>query len=370
MGWWQHPRATRQQLHGRLLQTGVEMSATGFELRFDERGVAFLREMVERVVQEVFEAQVLSPVMGRFAGVYISDSSRLEQLDGGVKVAARLELQRGSLALSLEALTTHDNATAVMRLTLPKGALHLGDLGFFDLTRFAQWSKDGVEWVTRYKAKTLLFDTDGNPLDLPTLLANAPQGLHLPVQVGKQRLPATLVAQPVAPHIAQQRRTHIARHARRKQRPLSTTRRQLAGWTLYLTSVADLSFCAIHTLYRARWQIERLFKRWKSLANLTTSTTADPLRRTCEGYAKLIAVLIAHWLTQALAWSATRLSLDTVFSTFQSLVPLLYLLWFTLPRLAWLFPLCFFLLLPALTLNQRRTHPNTFDLLALFFPRP
>jgi hypothetical protein len=57
-----------------------------------------------------------------------------------------------------------------------------------------------------------------------------------------------------------------------------------------------VTFAQAYLLARTRWQIELLFKLWKSHGNVLGARSADPLRQQCEGYAKLLGVLVAHWL--------------------------------------------------------------------------
>lgn len=362
-GWLQHGQATRQQLYESLCLTGARLTAQAFEQRFSQPAVTFLRAMVDEALRERFEAQTLCPLLSRFEGVYLTDSTRLEGL--GLKVAARLELQGGQLALSLEELDTHDNSTQVCDDLLPRGALHLGDLGFFDLARFTQWAEQSVEWVTRYKSGTGLRNRQGQRLDLETLLAHR-RTIRCEVLVGARQVPMVLYARRVSASVVQKRLKRLHRQASHKQRPLSPRQIFMTGWTIYLTSLTDLTFQHIHILYRARWQIECLFKRWKSLGQLAHSTTTDPVRRTCEGLAKLLAVLIAHWVSQAVGWANPHLSRHHLFSLAQTSAPLLCL---ALARLPGLWPLLqsFWLLLtPALTLSARKTHPNAAQLWDLF----
>lgn len=366
-GFLAHPKATRQQLHQALGQTGVQMSAQGFEQRFNERAVQFLRQMAEQALGLVFEGESLTPVLGRFHGVYITDCTRIESPIYPVKIAARLELQRGGLQLSLEALTTHDNATAVMTQPLPRGALHLGDLGFFDLERFAEWCESGIEWVSRYKTGTCLYTLDHQPLELEKLLPQVATTYTLDVLAGRsQRLPVRLVAQRVSDSTYRQRVRRLRQTAQRKQQPLSSRQQILARWTLYLTSMCDLNFDQVHILVRARWQIERLFKRWKSLGKLATPLSCDPNRRACEMWAKLLAVLVAHWLTQLRAWSDPRLSYDKFFAAIQYATVLIYFVCFQAPELLSLLDRLLDFLQHSATLSSRHTHPNAIQLWQAF----
>lgn len=367
VGWLHHPQATRQQLHESLRLTGADVCASGFEQRFTPQAVGFLQAMVQEVIPQVFDAVGPVSILERFQGVYLTDSTRLEGTLVPMKVAARLELQRGALHLSLEDLKTHDNVTQVCEHSLPRGALHIGDLGFFDLSRFAQWSQSGVEWVSRYKVGTRLSDPSGKPLDLLSLLAGQSKTLSLDVLVGRhQQVSARLVAQRVSETLYQQRLQRLRQRASRKQHTLSARQIVLAAWTIYLTSVADLSFEQVHTLYRARWQIECLFKRWKSLAHLAHSPTTDRCRQACERLAKLLAVLVAQWVSQVYTYHKPHLSRYHVFQAVQQYAPLLYVTLFRWPLLLPLLSDILPSLFAASTCSRRKSHPNAVQLWECF----
>jgi len=368
-GFLAHPRATRQQLHQALGQTGLRVSAQGFEQRFNERAVAFLQRMVEEALGLVFESENLIPVLERFQGVYVTDCTRIEPTIYPVKIAARLELQSGGLQLSLETLATHDNATKVMTQPLPRGALHLGDLGFFDLERFAEWAEAGVDGVSRYKIGTYLYTLDQQPLDLEKVLSQVATTSALNVLVGQvHKLPMRLVAQRVNDKIYNQRLRRLRQTAQRKQQALSSRQQIFARWSLYLTSMRDLDFDQVHILVRARWQIERLFKRWKSLGQLATASTHNPHRRACEMWAKLLAVLVTHWLTQLHAWADPHLSYDKFFAAIQSVAVVIYLVCFHAPDLLPLLDRLLDHLQFSTTLSSRHTHPNAIQLWQAFDP--
>jgi hypothetical protein len=52
----------------------------------------------------------------------------------------------------------------------------------------------------------------------------------------------------------------------------------------------------VWVLYRVRWQIELLFKLWKSDGQIDESRSDQPYRILTEVYAKLLAMVIQHWL--------------------------------------------------------------------------
>ncbi len=146
-------------------------------------------------------------------------------------------------------------------------------------------------------------------MDLLACLKQHPTDtLCLSVQVGKRdRVAAYLVAQRVSEAVLSNRQAQF-KELRRRQHPVSANKVALAEWTIYLTSVPDLTFEQAHTLARSRWKIELVFKLCKSHAHLTCSRSADPCRQQCEFYAKLLAVLVSHWILLVTGWQHLTLS--------------------------------------------------------------
>jgi hypothetical protein len=65
----------------------------------------------------------------------------------------------------------------------------------------------------------------------------------------------------------------------------------------------------VRVLMRVRWQEELLWKLWKQYAKLDTWRSEKAERIETEIYAKLIAVLIEHWLTIVGCWHNPKRSL-------------------------------------------------------------
>jgi hypothetical protein len=67
------------------------------------------------------------------------------------------------------------------------GALHIADLGYFNLDRLAQESRRGVYWIIRLKAGTAVYTPTGERLDLLRWLrAQTEDQLDVTVMVGAQ----------------------------------------------------------------------------------------------------------------------------------------------------------------------------------------
>jgi hypothetical protein len=83
-----------------------------------------------------------------------------------------------------------------------------------------------------------------------------------------------------------------------------------------------LTPAAAAVLRRVRWQIELLFKLWKSHGHLDRAHSAKRHRILPAVYAKLLALLIRHWMLIATCWSFPDRSLTKAVHTLRQFVQL------------------------------------------------
>jgi Transposase DDE domain len=176
--------------------------------------------------------------------------------------------------------------------------VRLADLGYFSLRVLAEQPQ--VYFLVRPQTNVIVYDAAGDAFHLDEFLRQCQcDEMDQAVFVGSsQHLPCRLLARRVPPEVAQQRRRRLKERARKKGATLSPTTLALADWTLFLTNVPSqlLSLSEAFAVARCRWQIELVFKLWKSLGRLDDWCTTNPWRILCEVYAKLLIMLLQHWL--------------------------------------------------------------------------
>ena len=108
--------------------------------------------------------------------------------------------------------------------------------------------------------------------------------------------PLRLVAVGLPVEQANQARARVRRTARRKGRTPHTLSLLLAGYVLVLTDLPADSWDAatVLALYRARWQVELVFKRLKGLWQLATPRVRAAARVQAVLLGVLLAVLLAE----------------------------------------------------------------------------
>jgi len=323
-GFMDNPQATIEDLSQTAAVVGVEISPQGLDQRFTGEAVELLKQVLTRVVSQVIEATPAAvQVLQRFNGVYLRDSTVIslpvELADeypgvGGsygqtaaLKLQVRLNFSTGQLeGPVLHSGRTHDQHTPFQDVDLPAGALSLADLGFFNLGQFKQADEQGIYYLSRLKFGTKVYTPEGECLDLvPWLNAQSQARVDLPVRVGQQEhLACRLLAIRVPQEVADQRRRQLHEYARKKQVPLSAERLAWADWTLLITNapVELVTLPDALILLRVRWQIELLFKLWKSHAHLDEWRSLKSPRILCELFAKLIGVIILQWFLLTGLW--------------------------------------------------------------------
>jgi hypothetical protein len=197
------------------------------------------------------------------------------------------------------------------------------------------------------------------------LLGPAPT-YEFPVLLGcTHQLPVRLLAVRVPPDVANRRRRQLRARARDHGRTPSAEILAWADWTLLVTNApADrLSLHEALVLLRARWQIELLFKLWKQQGKIDESRSTKPWRVLCEVWAKLLAVLIQHWLALTGCWQCPDRSLvkagQVVRTQAMHVLAALGILRCLCDAIADLIRS----LPAACRINPRRKHPNTYQLL-------
>ncbi len=332
-GWLANPDSTKDELAQTTAAIGISITPQAIEQRFGKPAAAMLKQTLDASVEQVLAAEPQAiPLLSRFNGVYIQDSSWImlpdelcdvwlgcgTNADKGGKASLKLQLRWELLTGAFEHLSltdgkTHDCKAQKGFNTLAAGSLRLADLGYFSLDELKQMTDDKVFWLTRLKANCQLFDTDDTLLSLPKwLLAYNEQEVDCPILVGKHaKLPARFLAKRVSAQVANERRRQLKKQAKRKGRIPSQNHLVLADWDIYITNIPpeELTVKEAFVIAKVRWQIELIFKLFKSLGQIDESRSEKPIRILCEVYAKLIAQIIQHWILLVGGWRYPQYSL-------------------------------------------------------------
>jgi hypothetical protein len=380
--WLSKPESTMSDLSQTAGVVGQPISKQGLAQRFGKQSAQFMQALLETALGELVEAAPCGMgLVRRFEYVHVIDSTIVSLPDelaelwtgcGGdgskaaLKISVDWELRRGAIRGELSAGRQHDQRAQLAQPHDAAGSLRLTDVGYFNLHCLEQLSAHNSYWLIRLKSRTTLYSPDGQCLDWVKLLQETDQAsLTLAVEVGARRLPARLCASRLSAQATERRQTLLRQTAHKKQQPVSDQAWFLTAWAICITNVplALLSFAEVMVLLRLRWQIELLFKLWKSHGLLDEARSTDPYHILTEVYAKLLALLLQHWLILLALWDLPNRSLSLAAQLIHKFA---YALAIALPHFSYL---CFVLsalqqALPCCTMSSLRSVPHTYQRLA------
>jgi hypothetical protein len=328
LGFLAKPDSTLHELCQTGLRGDLEISPQGLDQRFKQETAYFMQALLEKATNLLIQGDaVLIPVLQRFSQVTVTDSSTITlppslkeiwvgcgigqaakegrvEANAGLKVHLKIDLCRGGVvALELGNAREHDGKAAIVQAVRPVGSLSLSDLAYFNLPELKS-AENYVLW--RFKAGTKLYDEGGRCWEMSEWLNNqATNKVDCWVELGKkERVRGRVLAARVPQKVADERRRKMKKEAKREGKKVSAERLALASWQVYVTNVPErlLSLLEGLSLGRARWQIELVFKCWKSQGKIDEWRSGKPWAILCEIYAKLLACLIKHWVVISSNW--------------------------------------------------------------------
>lgn len=332
------PHPSLEELSQTAATLGVAVSPQALDQRFTQAAATCLERVLSHAITQVIAAApVAIPILNRFTAVYLHDSSTIVLPDvladvwrgcgGGaahntassLKIQVRMELRTGQLEGPQLQHGRDSDHEAALPTVLPAGSLRLADLGYWSVEEMATMEQQGVFWLSYLQAATAVYDQRGQRRSVLELLEE--QGtseVDVPIFLGaRQRLGARLLAVRVPQEVADQRRRRLRAEAQRKGKAVSAVRLALAGWTVLVTNVAEanLNVREAVVLARTRWQIELLFKLWKSHGQVDEVHSSKRWRVLCEVYGKLLAMVVQHWLFLVSCWEYPDRSLPKAAQT-------------------------------------------------------
>lgn len=276
----------------------ADISDRAWSKRLQKSGAWLLWLFGELTVIETGAAELWGPTPGR---VLLIDASTLKQVGGSGddwRLHTAYELMAGCLAQVV--VTDQGQGEKLDHFELERGDIVVSDGGYGYRSSVAAVKKKQAEGVFRFYPDTFpLQDQCGQPLDLWPLLRQTKGARMWERQAyclhNKQSYAVRVIACKLPPEQAGLARKRAEKRAQKKGRSVSLNSLVMAGWLLLITTLEATAWPAqdILRLYRARWQIELLFKRMKQMLNMHHIHCKRP-----DSVQATIRALLVAWVLQ------------------------------------------------------------------------
>jgi len=327
-GCWSAPKTTLTQLAAKAAQVEhpVDVTPEALQQRMNERAVAFLRDMIQTAFTQFHTEDTVGDetLFAAFGRVHIADStgfglpeSLKEQFPGaggrGAKAGAKIQLvwdykthTFDHFALLPWNIPDNTYGDTVVELAQPQ-SLFLFDLGYFKLAAFAKIATAQAYFLSRLNHQTTLREVVGGRhqlLDVLRWLAHETRSrLEKAVVLGaRERVAARLVAVRMPEAIVNERRRQARAVAKKRGYTPSQAHLTLLAWNLFITNVPATVWPpqTVGVAYALRWQVELVFKTWKSGLHLATVTTTTKHSTLWYLYGRMLLILLTYALCPTL----------------------------------------------------------------------
>ena len=297
-------------------EAGIQSSKQGLSNRFNENAVKYLKAVFENLYIALYQ-DTLSD-FSTFTSIRLLDSTTFnlpEQFASTYKVYGGSSSQSAmSIQQEIDILGNHfyppifhsgkeHDALHRSHYPLKAGEMIIRDLGYWNMSYFTEVHQSQAYFLTRFKYGTkaiFMKDKAGQflQIDLETYLktvvrSNETKVWEWNIYLGKDKIPLRMIIQKLPLHLVEKR---LRKKKQKHRKELGKSYRLFNQVNIFISNApkAKIKTEDIWQLYRVRWQIELLFKTWKSYARIQDCKKMNIHRFEAMLYAKLLWLLLAH----------------------------------------------------------------------------
>lgn len=305
-------------------QFSVDISKEGLHKKFSSEGVSFLKELLKVQLSQQVSCPENADFGKHFAAINIKDSSKFSLPDiyngdypgfgnfsktnGLMNLQYEYDLMSGRwISLELTSVKRNDQQDSKQTIqSLQKGELYIRDLGYITPTYLKSIIEKKAYFLNRIPPQANIYTCENKPMDWKhisgKLKKTGMRTLDMDVLIYKRELlKCRLVIEMVTDNEYKNRLRQAERSAKKHGVGLSKEHKLRCRYNAYITNVERkiLPIEKIRKTYYLRWQIELVFKTWKSFFEINKLKKVKKERLECQLLSKLIWILLNWQLFQS-----------------------------------------------------------------------
>ncbi len=294
------------------LTEGVHISKQSLQERFNTQATDFMKRMVEHALSKKLQLKK-EAITCSFTRIVISDStvfqlpaeySNTYKGHGGGASQAGIKnqycfdlLKQEILDITIQDSVIPDSQYAIQDLR--SNDLRVEDLGYFKLEKFRTIEQAQAYFLSRLKFGVNIFEfnnDDYKSLNLSEFIGNMHEGEVITkyVYIGeKEKVPVRLILERVPDQIAHEKRRKLTTDKQNKRKGISKERLAFCNVNAFITNCTEeqLPNHLARQCYSLRWQVEIIFKAWKSFFRIDNVKQMKIERFECLHYGCLMLII-------------------------------------------------------------------------------
>jgi hypothetical protein len=307
-----------------LLKEGIEIRKQSLQDRFSKEATLFMREMVEHALSKKLGLEKKN-IECKFGRIVINDSTVFQlpaeyseayrgSGGGGSNAAIKIQYCYDVLSQEMIDITEQDGTKSDHEYPLQDlraKDLRMEDLGYFKIERLRTISKAGAYFLSRLKFGITLYilkNGEYKKLNLQKVITKMQEGeiKTLWVYIGNNELFGTkLTLEKVPKEVADEKRRKLKTDKQNKRKVVSKERLALCDVNAFVTNCTseELPDPLLRQCYSLRWQIEIIFKAWKTFFKIDKVAQMKLHRFECFHYGCLMWIIAStHLLAYFKHW--------------------------------------------------------------------
>lgn len=297
----------------------IDISKEALHKKFTPEAVDFLQNLLCQQMSQELDFCISEDLNEHFNSIKIKDSTKyalpsiyegdypsfknFSKKNGIMNLHYEYDLISGqwsSLAFtSIKENDQHNSKTTVNQLE--KGDLYIRDLGYVSPSYLAGVQQAEACFLNRMPPQANIYDAEEKNLSWTAIDKDfKKKGLtHLDIEGAiyeKHRIKCRIVITPVSKEEARVRLKNAKASAKSKAVGISKDHRIRCHYKVFITNADKeiISIDQIKETYRLRWQIELVFKTWKSFFSINKVKKVKKERLECQLLAKLLWIIV-NW---------------------------------------------------------------------------
>jgi hypothetical protein len=297
----------------------IDISKEAMHKKFTSEAVNFLKELLNTMLSEQLKLNTATDFPQHFPCIKIKDSTKFSlpssynneysgygnfsKKNGLMSLQYEYDLISGSwLSIELTKGLRNDQQDSKETIgAITTNDLYIRDLGYITPTYLSAIVEKKAFFLNRLPAMAGIYNTQMKPLDWKKIDASLKKtntnSMELDVLLyEKNQIPCRLIIERISDKEYHRRIEKAKTIAKSKGIGISSLHKTKLRYNAFVTNVDSLilPITTIRKTYYLRWQIELIFKTWKSFFEINKVKKVKKERMECQLLAKLLWILI-NW---------------------------------------------------------------------------